>query len=97
MTVKAYLIGKEDCNKEIRRFAVDQDVSTSFEYLKRKVIDVFIGLGNAPFQMHYKGKSDIHSGNALQFLNFNTLTWWFNKMTILYTYSFVTFLGKYIT
>ncbi|KAK9962867.1 hypothetical protein ABG768_006106 [Culter alburnus] len=54
MTVKAYLIGKEDCNKEIRRFAVDQDVSTSFEYLKRKVIDVFIGLGNAPFQMHYK-------------------------------------------
>ncbi|CAM4610868.1 unnamed protein product [Leuciscus chuanchicus] len=54
MTVKAYLLGKDDCNKEIRRFAVDQDVSTSFEYLKRKVLDVFVGLGTAPFQMHYK-------------------------------------------
>ncbi|XP_067312864.1 sequestosome-1 [Pseudorasbora parva] len=54
MTVKAYLLGKDDCNKEIRRFAVDQDVSTSFEYLKRKVLDVFVGLGAAPFQMHYK-------------------------------------------
>lgn len=58
MTVKAYLLGKDDCNKEIRRFAVDQDVSTSFEYLKRKVLDVFVGLGTAPFQMQYKGTSD---------------------------------------
>lgn len=56
MTVKAYLVGKDDCNKEIRRFAVDQDVSTSFEYLKRKVLDVFVGLRTAPFQMYYKGK-----------------------------------------
>ncbi|XP_016413852.1 sequestosome-1-like isoform X3 [Sinocyclocheilus rhinocerous] len=54
MTVKAYLIGKEDCNKEIRRFAVDHDVSTSFEYLKRKVLDVFVGLRTAPFQVYYK-------------------------------------------
>ncbi|KAL1261385.1 hypothetical protein QQF64_006650 [Cirrhinus molitorella] len=54
MTVKAYLTGKDDCNKEIRRFAVDQDVSTSFEYLKRKVLDVFVGLRTAPFQMSYK-------------------------------------------
>lgn len=57
MTVKAYLLGKDDCNKEIRRFAVDQDVSTSFEYLQRKVLDVFVGLRTAPFQMYYKGKS----------------------------------------
>uniref|UniRef100_A0A8C1X0N4 Protein ref(2)P n=1 Tax=Cyprinus carpio TaxID=7962 RepID=A0A8C1X0N4_CYPCA len=54
MTVKAYLLGKDDCNKEIRRFAVDQDVSTSFEYLQRKVLDVFVGLRTAPFQMYYK-------------------------------------------
>lgn len=59
MTVKAYLVGKDDCNKEIRRFAVDQDVSTSFEYLKRKVLDVFVGLSTAPFQMYYKGKTDL--------------------------------------
>ncbi|XP_012687066.1 sequestosome-1 isoform X2 [Clupea harengus] len=54
MTVKAYLLGKEDCHKEIRRFAIDQDVSTSFEYLKGKVVDVFGNLRNVPFQMFYK-------------------------------------------
>ncbi|XP_016308730.1 sequestosome-1-like isoform X1 [Sinocyclocheilus anshuiensis] len=54
MTVKAYVIGKDDCHKEIRRFGVDQDVSTSFEYLKRKVLDVFLGLRTVPFQMYYK-------------------------------------------
>ncbi|KTG31102.1 hypothetical protein cypCar_00048435 [Cyprinus carpio] len=54
MTVKAYVIGKDDCHKEIRRFGVDQEVATSFEYLKQKVLDVFVGLRNAPFQMFYK-------------------------------------------
>uniref|UniRef100_W5KW74 Protein ref(2)P n=1 Tax=Astyanax mexicanus TaxID=7994 RepID=W5KW74_ASTMX len=54
MTVKAYLLGKEDSHREIRRFAVDQDVSTSFEYLSRKVVDVFTNLRNATFQMYYK-------------------------------------------
>lgn len=56
MTVKAYLLGKEGVNKEIRRFAVDQDVSTSFEYLNRKVVDVFSNLRHIAFQMFYKGK-----------------------------------------
>lgn len=56
VTVKAYLLGKEDCHKEIRRFAVDQDVSTSFEYLNRKVVDVFANLRNVPFLMYYRGK-----------------------------------------
>ncbi|XP_062332151.1 sequestosome-1 [Osmerus eperlanus] len=54
MTVKAYLLGKEDSPKEIRRFAVDQDVSTSFEYLNRKVVDVFSNLRSIAFQMFYK-------------------------------------------
>ncbi|KAG7465360.1 hypothetical protein MATL_G00175550 [Megalops atlanticus] len=54
MTVKAYLLGKEDVQREIRRFAVDQDVSTSFEYLNRKVADVFQSLRNATYQMYYK-------------------------------------------
>ncbi|KAI4894435.1 hypothetical protein NFI96_010488 [Prochilodus magdalenae] len=54
MTVKAYLLGKEDTHKEIRRFAIDQDVSTSFEYLSRKVVDVFANLRNVSFQMYYK-------------------------------------------
>uniref|UniRef100_A0A674CZW8 Sequestosome 1 n=1 Tax=Salmo trutta TaxID=8032 RepID=A0A674CZW8_SALTR len=54
MTVKAYLLGKEDAPKEIRRIAVDQDVSTSFEYLKKKVEDVFSTLRNVTYQMFYK-------------------------------------------
>ncbi|XP_076878621.1 sequestosome-1 [Brachyhypopomus gauderio] len=54
MTVKAYLLGKDECHKEIRRFAVDEDVSASFEYLSRKVVDVFSNLRSASFQMYYK-------------------------------------------
>ncbi|KAL4631154.1 sequestosome-1 isoform X1 [Arapaima gigas] len=54
MTVKAYLLGKEETHKEIRRFAVDQDVSTNFEYLSRKVADVFDSLRSSAFQMYYK-------------------------------------------
>lgn len=69
MTVKAYLIGKDDCNKEIRRFAVDQDVSTSFEYLERKVLDVFVGLRTAPFQMYYKDED----GDMIAFSSDNEL------------------------
>lgn len=57
MTVKAYLLGKEDCHKEIRRFAVDQGVTTSFEYLSRRVADVFSNMRHGSFQMHYKGKN----------------------------------------
>ncbi|KAK3564994.1 hypothetical protein QTP86_032510 [Hemibagrus guttatus] len=58
VTVKAYLLGKEDCHKEIRRFAVDQDVSTSFEYLSRKVMDVFSNLRNVAFQMYYRDEDE---------------------------------------
>ncbi|XP_062856934.1 sequestosome-1 [Trichomycterus rosablanca] len=54
MTVKAYLLGKEESHKEIRRFAVDQGVTTSFEYLSRRVADVFSNLRNGCFQMYYK-------------------------------------------
>lgn len=56
VTVKAYLLGKEDVHKEIRRFAVDEGVSTSFEYLKTKVVDVFSNLRSVAFQMYYRGE-----------------------------------------
>ncbi|GAA6105504.1 sequestosome-1 [Tachysurus ichikawai] len=58
VTVKAYLLGKEDCHKEIRRFAIDHDVSTSFEYLSRKLVDVFSNLQNVAFQTYYKDEDD---------------------------------------
>ncbi|KAG2455417.1 SQSTM protein, partial [Polypterus senegalus] len=54
VTVKAYLLGKDEVQKEIRRFTVDQGVSSNFEYLSRKVADVFQSLANGHFQMYYK-------------------------------------------
>ncbi|XP_018544645.1 sequestosome-1 isoform X2 [Lates calcarifer] len=54
VTVKAYLLGKDESVKEIRRFAVDQDVSCSFEYLSRKTAGVFSNLKNNGFNMYYR-------------------------------------------
>lgn len=54
VTVKAYLLGKEEVVKEIRRFAVDQDVSCSFEYLSRKTAGVFNNLKNSVFNLYYR-------------------------------------------
>lgn len=56
MTVKAYLLGKDEAVKEVRRFAVDQDVSSSFEYLSRKTAGVFNNLKINGFTMFYRGK-----------------------------------------
>ncbi|XP_073342897.1 sequestosome-1 [Pagrus major] len=54
VTVKAYLLGKDEAVKEVRRFAVDQDVSSSFEYLSRKTAAVFTNLKNSGFNMYYR-------------------------------------------
>lgn len=56
LTVKAYLLGKDEAVKEVRRFAVDHDVSSSFEYLCRKTADIFNNLKNSGFTMFYKGE-----------------------------------------
>lgn len=55
VTVKAYLLGKDEAVKEVRRFAVDQDVSSNFEYLSRKTAGVFSNLKNNGFNMYYRG------------------------------------------
>ncbi|XP_023815306.1 sequestosome-1 isoform X1 [Oryzias latipes] len=54
VTVKAYLLGKDEHVKEIRRFAVDQDVSCNFEYLSKKTAAVFSNLMNSSFNLFYK-------------------------------------------
>ncbi|KAF6725515.1 Sequestosome-1 [Oryzias melastigma] len=54
VTVKAYLLGKDEQVKEIRRFPVDQDVSCSFEYLSKKTAAVFSNLKNSSFSLFYK-------------------------------------------
>uniref|UniRef100_A0A3B3TFP1 Uncharacterized protein n=1 Tax=Poecilia latipinna TaxID=48699 RepID=A0A3B3TFP1_9TELE len=56
VTVKAYLLGKDEQVKEIRRFTVDQDVSCSFEYLSRKVAAVFSNLSGSTCSLFYKGE-----------------------------------------
>ncbi|XP_041049165.1 sequestosome-1 isoform X1 [Carcharodon carcharias] len=52
--VKVYLLGKDETNREIRRFTVDHGVSTSFTYLYKKVASVFQSLRSENFQMYYK-------------------------------------------
>ena len=47
-------MGKDDVHKEIRRFVVDQD--DNFDYLSKKVADVFSNLRNIGFQMYYRGE-----------------------------------------
>ncbi|KAL6117185.1 sqstm1 [Pungitius sinensis] len=44
VTVKAYLLGKDESVKEVRRFTVDHDVSSSYDYLLRKTTSVFSNL-----------------------------------------------------
>lgn len=60
MTVKAYLLGKEDIQKEIRRFTIPEDASSSFVYLTQKITDIFQSLRNATFQTYYKGTKQVY-------------------------------------
>jgi len=55
LTVKAYFY-KPDGSTEIRRFPIDQDVTTSFVYLSKKVHDVFSGLQNKKVTFYWTGK-----------------------------------------
>ncbi|XP_077428775.1 sequestosome-1 isoform X2 [Vanacampus margaritifer] len=54
VTVKAYLLGKEESVREIRRFLVEQDAIGSFEHLCDKTCQMFPGLKKAAFNMYYK-------------------------------------------
>ncbi|XP_076822733.1 sequestosome-1-like isoform X2 [Clavelina lepadiformis] len=51
---KAFLYNDKPCRpKEIRRFAIDQDVSSNYEYLRRKVSTVFPNLGESNFSLQW--------------------------------------------
>jgi sequestosome 1 len=60
LTVKAYLkrwnvqLGRQEEMDEIRRFSVDYDVSTNFEYLMAKITNVFPGLVNKSITLYWK-------------------------------------------
>jgi len=61
LTVKAYLkrwnVERKEPESldEIRRFSVDQDVATSYEYLQAKVASVFPGLNNKLITLYWRG------------------------------------------
>ncbi|MEQ2190307.1 hypothetical protein GOODEAATRI_034413 [Goodea atripinnis] len=65
--MKAYLLGKDEQVKEIRRFAVDQEVSCSFEYLSKKVSAVFSNLSSSAFNLFYKGEGHMEELEPVNF------------------------------
>lgn len=58
LTVKAYLLGKEEAAREIRRFALPPPAR--YQHIHDRVAELFQGLlraGPPPaFRMHYKGE-----------------------------------------
>ncbi|KAL3860599.1 hypothetical protein ACJMK2_010698 [Sinanodonta woodiana] len=54
LTVKAFLQKSELGTEEIRRFSVPADVSSSYEYLCRKISDIFPTLRHGRFTLYWK-------------------------------------------
>lgn len=67
VSFKAYLSKEGDAKPEVRRFSLDENVATSFIYLKEKLRSLFTPLVISPsFDIHWKGKS-----KAIGTLNLN--------------------------
>lgn len=54
VTIKAYLKLGNNANAEIRRFVVDQDVCSNFEYMTKKLMQVFPSLASESFEVAWK-------------------------------------------
>ncbi|XP_062603202.1 sequestosome-1-like [Saccostrea cucullata] len=54
LTVKAFLMKDGNEKAEIRRFTVPTDVSSSFDYLQKKIADIFPGLARGNFSLYWK-------------------------------------------
>ncbi|KAJ1128282.1 hypothetical protein NDU88_006661 [Pleurodeles waltl] len=62
VTVKAYLLGREEVHRETRRFQLQdpEGIAISYQDLHNKVAEVFQGLRASTFQMYYKdGDGDL--------------------------------------
>lgn len=58
VTVKAYKASKNSPHNytEIRRFGVPEDVIANYEYLFKNISEVFPGLKQGNFTLHWIGK-----------------------------------------
>lgn len=56
LTVKAYLEKKGSEDPEIRRFTIDEDVASSYDYLWRKLTLIFPGLSAKTVKLYWKGE-----------------------------------------
>ena len=56
LTVKAFLAKEGQWDAEIRRFQVPADVSSSYDYLYKKLCDIFPSLKRGNFSLFWKGK-----------------------------------------
>ncbi|KAL3860601.1 hypothetical protein ACJMK2_010700 [Sinanodonta woodiana] len=54
LTVKAYLQKMNVGNQEIRRFSVPTDVTSSYDYLSRKISDIFPSLRHGRFSLFWR-------------------------------------------
>ena len=60
LSVKVFYDKKNDdgtSSQEIRRFAVDQDVATNFEYLSKKILQAYPNLAKKKLTHTWKGES----------------------------------------
>ena len=66
LTIKAFLHDQRwrDEPKEIRRFSVDQDVSTSYAYLLEKLAQVFPSVQAGSVIVAWMGKQTNYAKNA---------------------------------
>ena len=57
LTVKAFLAKDGEWDAEIRRFQVPSDVSSSFDYLNKKLCEIFPSLRSGSYASFWKGKA----------------------------------------
>ena len=59
LTVKAFLAKNGQWDAEIRRFQVPADVSSSYDYLYKKLCEIFPSLKRGNFSLFWKGQLNI--------------------------------------
>ena len=61
LTIKAFLQRDGKWDAEIRRFQVPADVSSSHDYLSKKLCAIFPSLRQGNFSLFWKGMSFVYS------------------------------------